>query len=591
MTGEQVFLFGLFAGVFVFLVWGRFRYDLVAFSALIIAVIAGPVEADSAFAGFGHPAVVIIALVLVVSRGLVNSGAVELIAPYVIKPERKLPAHLGVMSVAGAALSAVINNVAALALLMPLDLEAAAKAKRAVALSLMPLSFATILGGMITLIGTPPNIVISQYRAEALGEPFSMFDFAPTGLAVATIGIIFVAAIGWRLIPARDRAGTVKSAEDAGLYVAEARVKNESRNIGKRIRDLYPLANDHDVVIVGLIRRGRRVPGFARNETLAKGDFLVLEGDPKSIETFMGAADLDFSGSEKHDVGLTSSSLALVEALVPDGSRIVGRSAMELRLLYRHGITLLGVSRSGERFRDRVRRLTINAGDVLLLLGPEYRMNEITQWLGVWPLEGRRTPLLQRRKASAAILAFGASIGASVAGLVTLDIALSLCVVAYVLMGLLNANEVYEAIEWKVIVLLGSLIPLGTALEQSGGTTLIAQLIVDHTYGMPAWAVLTVLMVVTMTLSDFLNNVATTLIAAPIGVGVATALGVNPDPFLMAVAVAASCAFLTPIGHKNNTIIMGPGGYRFGDYWRMGIVLEVLVIAVSVPVILVVWPL
>ncbi|QKV19291.1 SLC13 family permease [Oricola thermophila] len=591
MTGDQLFLFALFGVVFAFFVWGRFRYDLVAFTALLVAVMAGHVDAASAFEGFGHPAVVIIALVLVVSRGLVNSGAVELIARVVIAPDRSMPVHIAVMSFVGAALSAVINNVAALALLMPLDLEAAAKAKRAASLTLMPLSFATILGGMITLIGTPPNIVIAQYRARALGEPFSMFDFTPVGLAVAVAGIAFVALFGWRLIPERERAKAVRGGEDAGLYVAEARVKEKSRSIGKAVQELYPLANDNDITIVGLVRRGKRLPGFSRDEVLARGDFLVLEGDPKSIETFMGAAELDFSGSEKHDGGVAGPSLTLVEAIVTDNSRIAGRSARDLRLQYRHGVTLLGVSRSGRRFRERVRNLKIRPGDVLLLLGPRDRIADVAAWLNVLPLEEGRTQLLQRGKATAAIAAFAIAIMLSVLGLVSLDIALGLCVVAYVLMGLLGGTEIYEAVDWRVIVLLGSLIPLGLALEESGGTRLIAETVVANTHGAPIWVVLLVLMVITMTLSDFLNNVATTLIAAPIGLGVAEAFGVNPDPFLIGVAVAASCAFLTPIGHKNNTIIMGPGGYAFGDYWRMGIFLELIVLAVSIPVILLVWPL
>ncbi|GAB4357264.1 MAG: SLC13 family permease [Oricola sp.] len=591
MTGDQIFLFALFGIVFALFVWGRFRYDLVAFAALLVAVVTGHVDPETAFEGFGHPAVVIIALVLIVSRGLVNSGAVERIARFVVAPDRSLPAHIAVMSLVGAALSAVINNVAALALLMPLDLEAAAKAKRAAAMTLMPLSFATILGGMITLIGTPPNIVIAQYRARALGEPFSMFDFTPVGLAVAAAGIAFVALAGWRLIPARERPKAVRSSEDAGLYVAEARVKDKSKSIGLAVHELYPLANDSDITIVGLVRRGRRLPGFSRNEVLARGDFLVLEGDPRSIETFMGAAELDFSGSEKHDGGVAGPSLTLVEAIVTDNSRIAGRSAFDLRLQYQHGVTLLGVSRQGRRFRERVRNLKIRPGDVLLLLGPHDRIDDTAAWLNVLPLEEGRTPMLQRGKATAAIAAFAAAIAISVAGFTSLDIALGLCVVAYVLMGLLGGTEIYEAVDWRVVVLLGSLIPLGLALEESGGTRLIAETIVANTHGAPAWVVLMVLMVVTMTLSDFLNNVATTLIAAPIGVGVANAFEVNPDPFLIGVAVAASCAFLTPIGHKNNTIIMGPGGYAFGDYWRMGIFLEILVLAVSVPVILWIWPL
>ncbi|MEQ8656074.1 MAG: SLC13 family permease [Hyphomicrobiales bacterium] len=588
MTGDQIALFALFGVLFAFLIWGRVRYDLVAFTALLIAVFAGYVAPNDAFAGFGHPAVVIIALVLIVSRGLVNSGAVELIARFVVAPDRALPTHISIMAVAGAALSAVINNVAALALLMTLDMDVARKAKRAVSLSLMPLSFATILGGMITLIGTPPNIVIAQYRQDALGEAFSMFDFTPVGLVVSIVGILFVALIGWRLIPTRDGAGSLEG--DAGLYVAEARVKEESKIIGRMVRDLYPDAVEKDVQILGLVRRGKRLPGFSRTQHVRKGDYLVLEGDPKAIEAFMGQAGLDFAGSERHG-GLRGNNLTLIEAIVPDGARIANRSEMEVRLLSRHGVTLLGVSREGKRFRDRVRRLTIKPGDVLLLLGPDDRMDQVASWLGVYPIADRKTNVIQRRKAFAAIAAFAIAIALAVMGVTTLSIGLSACVVAYIAMGLLGGEDFYAMIEWKVIVLLASLIPLSAALEASGGTQLIADAIVGGTNGWPAWSILMVLMVVTMTLSDFLNNVATALIAAPIGVSVAQSIGANPDPFLMGVAVAASCAFLTPIGHKNNTIIMGPGGYQFGDYWRMGLALEVIVIAVAVPSILVFWPL
>jgi len=591
MTTDQIFLFALFGTVFALLIWGRIRYDLVAFSALVIAVIAGFVTPVEAFSGFGHPAVVIIALVLIVSRGLLNSGAVELIAGVVLSSDRPLPLHIGVMSIVGATLSAVINNVAALALLMSLDLEAAEKAKRAAALSLMPLSFATILGGMITLIGTPPNIVIAQYRERALGESYGMFDFAPVGLTVAFAGIMFVALIGWRLIPSRERASPIHSGEDTELFVAEAQVPEDSTAIGQRVTGLYPLAMEHDIRVLGLVRRGKRLPGFAQYEEIRKGDHIVLEGDPKSIEAFLGGAQLDFAGKEKHESGITSPSLSLTEAIVPEGARIAGRCSYDLRLLRRHGVTLLGVSRQGKRFRDRVRKLTIKPGDVLLLLGPEERLVEVTNWLGVLPLADRQHAVIQRNKAWLAIGIFLGAIALSVAGLVYLPIALAVCVIAYVALGMVPGREIYEAVEWKVIVLLASLIPLGIALENSGGTQLIAEFIVAQTAGWPHWAILTVLIIVTMTLSDFLNNVATALIAAPIGLDIANAIGVAPDPFLMGVAVAASCAFLTPIGHKNNTIIMGPGGYSFGDYWRMGLPLEILVVTISVPSILYFWPL
>ena len=276
--------------------------------------------------------------------------------------------------------------------------------------------------------------------------------------------------------------------------------------------------------------------------------------------------------------------------VIPQGARIEGRSALSLKLLYRHGVTLLGVSRRGRAFKDRVRKLTIKSGDVLLLLGPTERLDDVGGWLGGLPLQERDLQVVQRRKAGIAVVSFLLAIAATTAGLIHLPAALAIVCMIMVGFNIVPLREIYTSIEWPVIVLLGAMIPIGSALEDSGGTALIAQFILDFSEGYGPLVVLTLLMVVTMTLSDVLNNTATTVIAAPIAIDIAGRLGVNPDPFLMAVAIAASCAFLTPIGHKNNTLIMGPGGYRFGDYWRMGLPLEIIVIGVSIPMITLVWP-
>ena len=591
MNTEQITLFALLGAVFAFLVWGKIRYDLIAFGALIIAVIIGVVPQENAFDGFAHHATIIVALVLVVSRGLSNSGAIELIARYVVDAGRSLFAHISLMSVVAAGLSAVMNNVAALALLMPVDMQAAAKAKRSPALTLMPLSFASILGGLITLIGTPPNIIIASFREQTFGTPFGMFDFSPVGLVAALAGILFVTLIGWRLIPnVRDDQGAARALLPINDYIAEVKVAAKSSLIGNKVRDLDEISDDADVSIIGLVRRGKRFPGHARRETINSGDLLVIQANAANIDTFVGAHKLEYVGASKHE-SLIGEDLALIEIVIPEGARIEGRSAFDLRLLYRHGMTLLGVSRQGESFRDLVRKLTIRAGDVLLILGPAERLNDIAVWLGGLPLQQRDLQVIQRHKAGVAVGAFVLAITAASIGLLPLPAALAIVCVIMVGFNIVPVREIYSAIEWPVIVLLGSMIPIGVALESSGGSALIANSLVEFAEGYGAVMVLTLLMVVTMTLSDVLNNTATTVIAAPIAIDIAGRLGVNADPFLMAVAVAASCAFLTPIGHKNNTLIMGPGGYHFGDYWRMGLPLEIIVIAVSIPMILLVWPL
>ena len=590
MTTDQLLLFALLFFVFVFLIWGRWRYDLVAFVALLAGLLLGLVPKDQAFSGFGHPATVIIALVLVVSRGLSNSGVIELLARYFVDAGRKLAAHVSIMSGLAASLSAIMNNVAALALLMPLDLQAAKKSGRSPSLTLMPLSFASILGGMITLIGTPPNIVVAEFRGEALGESYRMFDFAPVGLACAAVGVAYVALLGWRLLP-RDRQAQDSRAElfDLAHYIVEVRVSEDANIIGKRVRDLDEQADKVDVEILGLTRRGRRMPGLARNVEIRAGDILVLEASPDSMEEALGKLQLEYVG--KGEGVLDGDDLLLQESVVPDSSRLAGRSAMSVRMLYRYGVTLVGVSRQGKRFRENVRKLTLKPGDVLLMLGPEDRLVDATGRLGLLPLADRGHRVIQRSKVWLAVVLFAAAIMAASIGLVYLPVALGCVAAAYIFLNIVPIREVYDSIEWPVIVLLGSMIPIGSALQATGGTALIAQGIVDVSAAFSPAIVLLLLVVVTMTLSDVMNNTATAVIAAPIAVEIASRLDVNPDPFLMGVAVAASCAFLTPIGHKNNTLIMGPGGYEFGDYWRMGLPLEIIIVAVSVPTILWVWPL
>ncbi|WP_108837100.1 SLC13 family permease [Tateyamaria sp. Alg231-49] len=590
MSTDQIILFSLFGAVFGLLLWGRFRYDIVAFTALMIAVVLGVVPSADAFSGFGHPATLVVALVLVVSAGLVRSGAVFLITRTLVDASRSLGAHIALMGAIGGVLSAFMNNVAALALLMPVDIQTARKAGRSPGLSLMPLSFATILGGMVTLIGTPPNIIIASIREDSLGEPFKMFDFAPVGGVAAIAGLLFVALIGWRLIPAREDEKSV--AEEVSQYIAELTVPEDSKLIGERLGTLEEDAEKADVAIIGLIRDGKRRYGRARSSALQAGDTLVLEATPDALDEFRAALSLAVAEADREEkLKAAGEGVEIIEVVVTDQSRLIGRTAQAVGLNWRQSTILMGISRGGKKITKQIRKTEIRAGDILLLLVPRDTGADVTQWLGALPLAERGLAVTADDKVWLAIGLFvGAVIAASV-GLLYLPVALGLVVVAFVLSKIVPLSELYTHIEWPVIVLLGSMIPLGAALESSGGTELIAGWLVALTQGMPAWAVLTVLMVVTMSLSDVLNNTATTIVAAPVGIQMAQTLGVSPDPFLMAVAVAASAAFLTPIGHKNNTLILGPGGYQFGDYWRIGLPLEVIVVAVSIPAILVFWPL
>lgn len=592
MTEEQVSIVLILAGVFVFFLWGKWRYDVVAFSALMVSVIAGVITPENAFNGFSHPAVITVAAVLVISAGLAVSGVIDRIAHIVVPPLKNLFLQISVMSSFSAILSAMMNNVAALALLMPATIDSAKKVKRSPALLLMPLSFGSILGGLITLIGTPPNIVIAHYRETVAGEPFSMFDFSPVGAVVAIVGVLFLGLIGWRLLP-KDRQAKSATDElyDIDDYVAEVLVKEGSAAIGQTVKDIDNIADSCDVRVAGLIRNEKKILRLSRTRIIDENDIIILKTGPNGLDEFAHKLGLEIKGGDYDKSLFSNADVALQEAVVSADSRIIGRKIGEIRLKSRSALNLLGVSRQGQNISHALHKLIFHAGDVLLLQGDNDSMSKSMDRLGLLPLAARGIAIGKRRHAWIAILLLAGAIGAAATGFISLTISLAIAALGMVLFNIIPLRDLYNTIDWPVIVLVGSMIPIGGALETTGTTDLIATGILSLSEGYSAFVVLTVLFVVTMTLSDLMNNVATAVMMAPIAVSMANSLSVNPDSFLMAVAVSSSCAFLTPIGHKNNALIMGPGGYKFGDYWRMGLPLEVIITIVALPMIVLVWPL
>ncbi len=601
MTTEQIFLIGLLGLLVVFFIWERWRYDLVALAGLLIATLLGFVPADEAFLGFGHPAVVTVAAVLIISRGLSNTGAVEFLTRFIKGATSSPTLHVVGLSTVGGLLSTVMNNVGALALLMPVAIQSSLDAKRSPAVVLMPLAFGTILGGMATLIGTPPNIIIANYRAEITGQPFGMFDFSPVGGVVAIVGIFFVALVGWRLIPfARRSKNAPQDLFHIQEYLTEVKVPENSKAIGKSLSELESATEDSDVLIIGLVRGEQSIRGAAWREKIQVGDVLVLEAGHQGINKFVSTLGLELSGTQsKEEVGESEPQKStktpdevLLEAVVPpDRSWLVGRLAGTLKLRSRFGVSLLGVSRQGTPYRGRLKEFRFKAGDVLLLQGDREQVLEVIGSLGCLPLAERGIQLAKSGQAWLAGGLFVLGLGSALAGIVALPIALMGAALGMVLLAVVPPREVYQTIDWPVVVLLGAMIPLGRALDQSGATMVLAQYLVNVTSGYSPIILLGLIMVMTMLLTDVMNNAATAVVMAPFSVAVAQSLEVNVDPFLMAVAIGASCAFLTPIGHQNNLLVMGPGGYRFGDYWRMGLPLDVLVVAVSLPLLVMFWPL
>ena len=593
MDAQQIFLLGLLGAAMVLFWWGRWRHDVVAVSALLVAAVAGSVPYGDVFSGFGHPAVVTVALVLVISRGLQNSGAVDVVARRVLPPVASPSRHVGLIAGVSGALSSVMNNVGALVLLMPATLKSAAKAKHSPAIVLMPLAFGSILGGLITLIGTPPNIIIASFRREATGTAFGMFDFAPVGGIVAIAGIAFVTLVGWRLIPEARRANlSAVELFDIGDYMSQLRVPRDSKAVGQTLTKLDEAAVRHEAVILRHFRRNQRIDRPNRKQLVRAGDLLVVEAGPQALGAMVSELGLKVAGEGVGAIErLSSGETVFAEVVVLPRSPLAGQATGQVRLRRRYGVNLIAVSRQGHPFRGRLQAIKLQPGDVLLMEGFPERLPGVLAALGCLPLAERDLQVGNARRATVSVGLFAAGIALATFGLLSFPVALGVVAVGLVLLNIVPPRDIYESVDWPVIVLLAAMIPIGKALETSGTTGLAAEAILALGPSFPPLVILAILMITTVALSNIINNAATAVVMAPVGVTAAETLSVSPDPFLMAVAVAASCAFLTPIGHQNNTLILGPGGYEFGDYWRMGLPLTVLIVVISVPLIPVFWPL
>jgi len=584
-------------------VWGRWRHDMVAAGSLLACVLAGLVSPAQAFSGFGHPAVVTVACVLVLSRGLQASGAVHAIARVVLPGNAGPTASIAALLALAALLSAFMNNIGALALLMPVAMQIAGRLELPPGKLLMPLSFGSILGGTTTLIGTPPNLIVSGIRAEQVGpEGFGMFDFTAVGLPVTLAGLVFIAIAGWRLVPGRTRAGT--EGFETGAYLTEARVPEGGKAAGLTVHELEQSLDEAGAQVVAIVRNDLRLTAPSPHRKVREGDVLVLEAEAEALAAVLTTLGLKLEESRRPQerdaaagVGAgddrrtdSSGEIALVELAVLPVSALADRSASDLQLRTRYGINLLAVSRQGRRSHARLRSLTLRPGDLLLVQGPPESIAEFAADFSCVPLAERDLALPSRRRAYTAGAILLASVAAAALGVLPAAVSFLAGVLASMALRTVPPRAVYEAVDWPVVVLLACLLPVAGAVQATGAADLVARALLDHLARGDAAIALAVVLMATMLLTDVMNNAATAAVMAPIGLGTAAQLGANPDAFLMAVAIGASCAFLTPIGHQNNTLILGPGGFRFGDYWRLGAPMDLLVVAVAIPALLVAWP-
>ena len=623
-TAQSIVLLILLVTIAMFL-WGRWRHDMVAMGALLACVSAGLIEAQQAFTGFGHPAVITVACVLVLSRALQNSGAVDMLTRVVLPAKAGPTLSIAALTVLAALLSGFMNNVGALALLMPVAIQLANRLQLAPGQVLMPLAFASILGGTMTLIGTPPNLIISGIRASEGPAGFNMFDYTAVGASVTAIGLAFIVLLGWRLVPKRKQAGT--EGFETGAYITEVRIPEGSKADGMKLREVEAVLDQADAQVVGLIRNNVRVTAPSSGRYLRSLDILIIEAEADALTKVLSDLGLELAHAKEKreptveadaqpddsaqgiavaDTGEPAAEdsiekdpgnerkpdeIVLLELAVLPSSSLLNRSAADLLLRTRYSINLLAVSRHGQRSMARLRSLPLRAGDLLLMQGAPDVLQDFANSTGCVPLAERELRIPNKRNALLSTVIMLLAVVLAAAGILPAAVSFAAGVLATMALRTLPWRLIYDAIDWPVIVLLACLLPVAGAIQSTGAAALIAGVLLDSLAQGNAVVGLAVILITTLILTDLMNNAATAAVMAPIALGAANQLGVNPDTFLMAVAVGASCAFLTPIGHQNNTLILGPGGFRFTDYWRMGLPLDVLVVAVSLPVLLLVWPL
>jgi di/tricarboxylate transporter len=591
MALDQALAFAILAAAMTLFIWGRLRYDLVAILALLAAVFTGVVPHGEAFRGFGDDIVIIVASALVVSAAVARSGVMEAVLHRVSSHVTSVQGQIVLLVTAVTILSAFVKNIGALAMMIPVALLVARRLKASPSCFLMPMAFGSLLGGLVTLVGTSPNIIVSRVRGEVTGQPFGMFDFAPVGLGLAVAGVVFL-VFGFRLLPGGRKAkGTMDEALDIPDYMTEARVTAASVVTGRTVGDLARFCNDK-VMVTGIVRHKTVRMPLRPDAILLEGDILLLEGDPEALERAVARARLELEGGDRPtQTTRAADEIAGIEAVVGPRSILIGQTAKRLTLHEHFNINLLAVSRSGQHFTERLRDIVLQAGDVLVLKGDLTRLPGTLRELGCLPLAERAIRLGNVRQGLVPVAVLGSAMALTAVGALPVATAFLTAAVLMVLLGALSLREAYAAIDPPILVMLGALIPVSEAIRTTGGADLIARALSDLAGTLPPYGALALVMIAAMAVTPFLNNAATVLVMAPVAVSFAQQLGYKPDAFLMAVAIGAACDFLTPIGHQCNTLVMGPGGYRFGDYWRLGLPLSLLVLVLGVPLILLVWPL
>lgn len=593
---DQIIVFLVILAMLVFFIDGRTRYEFVSLSALLILTVFGIIGIEDAFSGFSHPAVITVASVLVISASLVKSGVVERLVVLLNNRIKNIYFKILTLMLVTGILSAFMNNVGALALILPVALRMAKDGDFPPSQLLMPVAFSSLMGGMITIIGTPPNLIVSNYRLQINGTPFMFFEFAPIGLAIMTLGILFTVFLGVRLIPKR-KTNMDDGIFNIGEYLSEVKIEKNSKIIGQQILD-FKQKYKIDVAVLSIIRDDRHIVVPKPHALLKEGDVLIIKTDSLHLSELISRTGLSLQGASLDFVEsipyLSSQDFELIEVVLRDDSLLIGRTAFDVNLRNRFNVNLIAVSRQGSVSIERLKSFKFKSGDILLLQAPKSKLQDIFNALSCLPLAERKVhiePDKNKLKEFLPIVFFLIAILLTTMGVLPVQVAFSSVAVLLVLTKLITAREFYDSIEWPTMLLLGSLLPLGSALQNSGASDTLAALLVNvSTYVSPV-AMLVIVMAITIFFTNLISSTATAVLMGPVAISLALAMKVNTDPFLVATAIAATTAFMTPIAHQSNMLVMGPGGYKFSDYWKLGLPLSIISILVSVPIIIKLWPL
>lgn len=587
---DQILIGAVLIGALVLFVWDKWRYDLVAMMALLLAAVLGLVPSQEVFDGFGNAAVITVAAVLVISHALWRSGVVDALAGMMKRVEKRPFLQLVALTLLTTLLSAFMNNTGAMAIMIPVALQLARSGNGNASQVLMPMAFGSLIGGTLTLIGTPPNIILADVRAQVTGTAFGMFDFTPVGLALAGTGLLFMWIFSRWLVPANNSRNSANTPYDVSAYLTELYIPEGNALVGETLYELESKSKEN-FVIVALKRGDKQITAPPRHQRLRAEDVLIVEADADTLQQVLDATNLELNAEEEFEERfLTSDEIKVIEGIVGHDSRLIGRSAADLRLRHRFGVNVLAVAREGQTLTPNLSNVRFKPGDVLLLQGNADVLDDIFRRFGCFPLAQRSIRIGTPKNIWRPLLIFAGAITLTAMNLLTAPVAFTIAAGLMVLTNVIALRELYDNIDWPIVVLLGATIPLGGALESTGAADTLAGLALAVSEDAPIAVAITVLMVVTMLLSNIINNAAAAVLMAPIAVSMAGSLALSLDPFLMAVGMGAALPFLTPIGHQSNILVMGPGGYAFGDYWKLGLPLSILMVAVAIPIILWFFP-